>query len=534
MESVHSKHAGEERSPDGGYLQSLREKLKDSSYDKKKLLSEVQRFLVEYPLSENGFALLGELYEELEKIGESVVAMERALQLKKLNEGYQRSKAALRLEDLQEANRRKRPVVVQGFAFPVLRMVRNRWGCFLEGRSLDGDAEILIEVSRADGVRKSFAEEDSLFQSLSQAGCCSVAEWLASGEMAASTLLESDAVCENALLTQEATFPFRVQRFQADDRGYYLSDIVLALLELQGLGYCLLDIDTENIRYDSNLGLVRFQHLGDCDKIDNPSTMDLGPEAYLIWLDKKLSELDSSIGERGIWHQYTGLQRSRDLNPFFDKGKLILNATHAFEKQKCTGHPSGSIHQLSTGKFVLQGERSLGKKREVALRKLFPENDKELVLDAGCGAGAVSFRLGNHGYQVIGFDIDQQVMTGCQQLANAERLQCSFRTLDLDYAESLPAADTVLALSLLQHTLDPQNCAQKLAKAARKRILFEGGIREKGFKHSGTSFQEMDGWEFDTVTELKTMLKSWFPEFSLNRDPVQVEGDRWIIELIRI
>jgi len=89
------------------------------------------------------------------------------------------------------------------------------------------------------------------------------------------------------------------------------------------------------------------------------------------------------------------------------------------------------------------------------------------VLDVGCGVGRWSRLLANRGAQVTGIDISPTMIAEARRRAAHAGLQsrCRFETQDLSGLDAGGEFDLVLAVTVLQHILDPA-----LLRAALRRM----------------------------------------------------------------
>jgi hypothetical protein len=84
-------------------LQALRPLLDDMLHDgaPRQAIARLQAWIIGNPLDEAAFFLLSELYEQAGETNATVVALQRALQLKELSASYQPSPSLLRFREIE-------------------------------------------------------------------------------------------------------------------------------------------------------------------------------------------------------------------------------------------------------------------------------------------------------------------------------------------------------------------------------------------------------------------------------------------------
>ena len=86
-------------------LHELRPILNDMLYDgdTRQAIERLQTWIIGNPLDEAAFILLSELYEQAGETNATVVALQRALQLKEVSASYQPSPSLLRFQEIESA-----------------------------------------------------------------------------------------------------------------------------------------------------------------------------------------------------------------------------------------------------------------------------------------------------------------------------------------------------------------------------------------------------------------------------------------------
>jgi DNA-binding SARP family transcriptional activator len=86
-------------------LQELRPILNNivNDGDTRQAIERLKAWIIGNPLDENAFILLSEIYEQAGETNATVVALQRALQLKELSVSYQPSPSLLRFQEIESA-----------------------------------------------------------------------------------------------------------------------------------------------------------------------------------------------------------------------------------------------------------------------------------------------------------------------------------------------------------------------------------------------------------------------------------------------
>ena len=101
-----------------------------------------------------------------------------------------------------------------------------------------------------------------------------------------------------------------------------------------------------------------------------------------------------------------------------------------------------------------------------------PQGEKLKILDVGCGAGFFSILLAKYGHEVTGIDLTPDMIRHAQELAEEEKVDCTFRVMDVENPEFADDTfDLVISRNLTWTLPDP-------AKAYREwnRVLKKGGV----------------------------------------------------------
>lgn len=557
-------------------------------------IKRVQDWLTHHPLSEQGFALLGELYEGCDKLGESVVAYERAMQLKELSARYEMSPGAWNLRDRQAyVDDPGRALELDGMVFP--RLIRSELPNRLlyVGRSLEGDAFLRIELSGdAERVAR-MQHEEAVLRRLGERGCVSAprlrgAGWIAVGEVKAcvggggsgggagggvgvgggggvdpdsdfdSDLdgggeLESDADLDGDAdsdpdtdtdsdldgefeLDGEFLGRYIITDFLRRDPVPTYGDIALALLEQRSLGVALPGIGSEDLRYNTETGVCYVIGHGRAEWLE-PEQQALRGEAYFEWLREEAFGRLEAAG-KPVRHFLFGTRKQGSAEYFFQyftEGRLDLRSTHAFGAQITTGHTCGAYHGGGKEDYFVIGEREgLSAARKAVLGAAFPEGQGESVLDVGCAGGMVAEFLAERGCAVTAVDIDRQLLSGCRMVANMLGLAIDYRYLHFEYEALEERFDTVLLLSVLNCFKDRKAAAAKAAALATRRILVEIKLDQQGWRRFNNHFQHLPAGVLPDWEAAAFEMDALLPGFRFYQDLGEVDGGGHVLELLRV
>lgn len=123
-------------------------------------------------------------------------------------------------------------------------------------------------------------------------------------------------------------------------------------------------------------------------------------------------------------------------------------------------------------KFIIKGKPTtkkgfMNEEYFAKLTHLFPSNlSGKRVLDLGCNAGFISFKLANLGAKVVGFDKDEHYIDQANYVMRANGAKkVKFLLLDVE-SLLLPAyrPDLVVALSIIYHLSNPEEMIKKLCQ----------------------------------------------------------------------
>ncbi len=136
------------------------------------------------------------------------------------------------------------------------------------------------------------------------------------------------------------------------------------------------------------------------------------------------------------------------------------------------GHGLAAVCSYGMPEFY---NRAIHLEQRLALEPWLQVSPGCRVLDVGCGVGRWSRLLAARGAQVTGIDLSPTMIEEARRRAVAGRVadRCTFHVQDLSALDVAGQFDQVLAVTVLQHILDP--LALHSAIAAMSRRLAPGG-----------------------------------------------------------
>ena len=145
------------------------------------------------------------------------------------------------------------------------------------------------------------------------------------------------------------------------------------------------------------------------------------------------------------------------------------------------------------------------------------------VLDAGCGTGRVAIELANRGVDVVGVDVDADMLA----VARAKAPQLSWVEADLARLDLGRRFDVVvLAGNVLLFVAEPD---RRATVAACARHLEPGGRLINGFQlvPGGPTLAELDRWAAASGLALEDRFATW------ERAPLSADGSICVVRALR-
>lgn len=267
-----------------------------------------------------------------------------------------------------------------------------------------------------------------------------------------------------------------------------LADIIFSILEQKSLGVCQGDIKKENM-----IGRDNICYLIDYDQGQiNPTFSTNNNLDYVVWY---INYCKKNWG----YDFYRDFDREELFSLFREDGSFNLAKTTLFQRQITTDSVSGIYQSINTPKVFIEGARGLDKRIPVLNTIDFKEGEK--ILDVGSNSGLLSLYLADRGCIVTGIDMDKNIITGAQMVANILNANVEFRYCDIDTKDIESEYDTICLFSVLHHLSNMERVAKNVAEKAN-RILLECRLNEQGYKYVNGRWQRTSGWSFKTKADL--------------------------------
>lgn len=129
------------------------------------------------------------------------------------------------------------------------------------------------------------------------------------------------------------------------------------------------------------------------------------------------------------------------------------------------------------------------------------------ILDLGCGTGWTSIFLARHGYEVVGRDIAEDMITAAQSLKTTQTIgdNLQFEVGDFEDTEILPIFDAVIFFDSLHHAEDEAQAIRFAAQALKPggvMITHEPGEGHSTAPHSVAAMEQFGVTEKDMPPHL--------------------------------
>lgn len=168
------------------------------------------------------------------------------------------------------------------------------------------------------------------------------------------------------------------------------------------------------------------------------------------------------------------------------------------------GPPTGGMSRGDWYESVFERRAAAGEDIHGEARFVLSWNP-DSVLDAGCGTGRVARELSRHGVQVVGFDVDPEMLDTARRKAPHIRwVRHDVTLIDLPQRFGV----VLLAGNLVNFVLPER---RPLAIANMARHLAPGGLLISGhsLKAGEVPFADLDGWAARSGLELAERWSTW-------------------------
>lgn len=171
------------------------------------------------------------------------------------------------------------------------------------------------------------------------------------------------------------------------------------------------------------------------------------------------------------------------------------------------------------------------------------------VLELGCGTGRVALHLARRGHEVVGLDVDPELLAVLEERGaglTVSRLEADARSFEVERPASLVLAPTHL-LQLLDGVEERGESLRSIAAALRPGGLLAASIIEELPEPDGAppplpDVREVDGWVYSSLaTEVavgpeellvRRLRQTVSPEGSLSEEPNEVRIETFSAETL--
>ncbi len=141
------------------------------------------------------------------------------------------------------------------------------------------------------------------------------------------------------------------------------------------------------------------------------------------------------------------------------------------------------------------------------LEELFKESNARRILDVGCGAGRHTFYFARKGFEVYGFDEDEDAIENNRQILRKEKLKADLRVWDM--TKPLPYRDVFFDAALAVRVIHHTNI-NNIAKIAHE---LDRVLKPKGFLFLQVPSYESETFDSGTIwAEPGTLIARGGPE----------------------
>lgn len=392
---------------------------------------------------------------------------------------------------------------------------------------IDATEQFLIKVQVTKNKRKEreIHQEYEIIKSLNQKGCITAPIVHSVGMISKAELVNQ--VEETSLIetVPDEEFGYIIEEYLPTKGNYTLADVLFTMIEQKKLGVYQGDIKPANIRFNVDEGICYF--------IDYDQAISLSQEQ--IELDnlsffKWCSEHDKSKYGFGNWLRHFPQFHNDHLSSLFSGKALDLRQTTIFNLQKTTNSTSGIYHSIQEEDIFIDGSRTMDHRVQMLDELEFFQDER--VLDVGCNIGLLSMYLHDRGCQATGVDNDPYIVSASKIISNILGKDINYFCMDLDKAPRLDKYDTVMLFSVLHHTRNPVENAEKIIDSC-SRIILEARLVESGKQPYGDSWIDTTRWKFATLEQFVYYCEDLFRGFKLKTNLGKADKNRYILEFVK-
>jgi len=379
--------------------------------------------------------------------------------------------------------------------------------------------------------RNTLKQEYKILRHLNDNKCVSVPKLLDFGTVNVEELISED---KNLTKIFNCSKSENICQLSQEKQGktigkYFISDLILAIVEQAKLGVIQNDFKKENIFFSNKSNVVIIDY---DQAIIDESFKNLKPKEVL---DKSM-ELDFKsykIKKRGWLRHFNFLSYNLHLkNLFDDKGRLNLLNTSLYKNQYSTNTKNMAYHTYSSKNLFVKGIRDLEDRVGILSKINFKKDEK--VLDIGSNIGILAHFLDNKGCKVTGYELDLKAYVCSKYINNIDSFNINFHHIDLDNEKSISKFETVFLFSVIHHTKNLIENGKKISENS-DRIIIECRLKEDGkkpiLKDKRTIWEISSSWNFANTDDLHSYLEELFPFHKVFKNHGKCDKSRYIIEL---
>jgi SAM-dependent methyltransferase len=384
---------------------------------------------------------------------------------------------------------------------------------------------IKVQIIKNEGKERDIHQEYEIIKNLNQKNCATTPAVYSGGLIAKADLVVKTDDPQLIEASPEEEFGYIIEEYLPAKGNYTLADVIFTMIEQKKLGVYQGDIKPANIRFNADSGICYFI---DYDQaiILSQEQIEMDNLSFLKWC----SEYDKDKYGIGNWLRHFPQFHSNQLPDLFSGKALDLKQTTIFNLQKTTNSISGIYHSIQGKDIFIDGSRTMDHRAQMLDELEFFQGER--VLDVGCNAGLLSMYLHDRGCRATGVDNDPHIVSACKIVSNILGKDINYSCVDLDRTNKLDEYDTIMLFSVLHHTRNVVENAEKVATSC-SRIILEARLVESGKQPYGNAWIETSRWNFRTVEQLVLCCEEIFPGFKLRTNLGIADKNRYILELVK-